>query len=1025
MRRGTTFFGRAAPVPSARRRLPSQQLTARDEALFNAIRQATWRLVTSSASTTPNDGSVARNRTWISLHALHDALPDDVHSDLRARRTTLLETLERCPKWFSCNEAAAGTLGLTDDAMALRETHADVTMDHLALPIPRSEDDDDGQVRATSVKIAWAGMTPVFMDVSKPILTAAEIEASRLPRLVATTMIPFGPDVPADVIAQKRTLLDESIHDAIIFPPELTAFDELYRRKGFLAPSHVLHVMLEYVPSFFVELSKVFDALPPKVRLQFYDHIGMDRHGRYKSLTRPFQDYPMLFEVEVGSFRKSLVKLNFNFPFVAQHPRFGAADRSMRQYSREFARERGVVSRDTVRFQYAATAAPSLLPSSSAMAPGSELVNIPRHLRLTKTSDLQIFQVLLSHLPRAPTVTDPAVGLYSFTPLVAWVNSFPEFDLDLLNEVPQERVLTLLTRYRRIFQLSTIDGADPNLYSPWSENPWRTAAHETAQPTAVIEAGNEEADRSDDALDVDAPSPPPAAGKKRPPPAPELDEATQARVTTFKSALADELLGLDDLLAEGGLKETFDRGDDLDDDLAASEAPTGTRSENMDNCDATDEPPGKIDWEADSSLSPDGADNAPHDEERVSRNDGVLPSLVDVQPSETLPRSFDSDGQGNRGRQERESSAYVPSSFDFLCVRRLPPSVAPGSLSDLDQSSTPDEVLLKHVLGFLTPPPPPVAVGKEEDYSALHKWRWVQIETIYRKIPPEQRFRMKPFRGLPNFMRLHGRLLEVSLDVSYVILHDATRVPPLIPSQRSFTLEERMSIPATFDSRAHETGNTAVAAVLKHDAERRATFRSVLKDSQVPTNRQQLRFLDPGNPLLDGRYLAEEIAAFLPHHPVPMMQMMSRLPPIMKAAIPASGMMKFFAKYPNLLHVAYDPVQGKTLIKRVGSSNPNDATGGAEGSSQMTLPAASVVGSNDASAVWSLTKTLQHLDEVIEGAGRRGISPAKLVRVLPRPAVKAIQREFSTAKMDEFLELYPERFEIFHIDDAVFVRKAS
>ncbi|CUG86225.1 unnamed protein product [Bodo saltans] len=1053
MRRGASYLARASPVPSARRRLPTQQLTARDEALFNALRQTAWRLINGQRGALPKgEDGVAANLTSIALplNSLLSALPDDVHNDLRARRSTLLETLERCPKWFSFQTGAAaarGVVNLTANAIALKDTHADVTLEHLTLP--KENDASEGPEKSSMVKLAWAGMPAIFIDVSKPILTAEEIESARLPRLIALTMIPFGADVPPDVIAQNRTITDESIQDALVVPPELAPFDSLYRKKGFLQPSHVLHVMLEYVPSFFVELGKVFAALPPKVRLDFYDHIGMDKHGKYRSLLRPFQEYPMLFEVEIGSFRKSLVRLNFSFPFVAQHPRFGVADRAMRQYSKEFARERGVVSRDTVRFQYSTTNNSAVGATGGVNASANDVRTTPRHLRLAKASDLQIFQILLAHLPRVPTLVDPEVGLYNFTPLVSWVNSFSESELDLLNEVPQERVLTIVTRYRRIFQLSTIDGADPNLYSPWSENPWRTAAAKSLQHNSSEETDTRSLEGSSSAARPSLPHQKTPSQKQQV--GAEMDAATEARVTSFKSAMADELLGLDDLLGEGAVKETFDRGEDNSEELVAIDdadditAPGHTNTNTYEGSGKYATPERQegeeqIEWgEELSSLQ----DDVPMDDNEFANaesNDAaelpMSPNLVENGAEKSLVEVEvqPHEGETNQLIQERHnihnikedvsdsSSSTLPSvlsSFDLLCIRRLPPTIAPGSLSDLDASTTPDEVLLAHILRFLTPPPPPVAVvgGGVEDYNLLHQWRWVQIEEIYRAIPAEQRFRMKPFRGLPNFIRLHGRLFEVSLDVSYVILHDPSRLPPLIPTQRTFTLEERMSLPATFDSKTHESGSAAVAAVLKEDAEQRAKYRSILRDSQVPTNRAQLRFLEPGNPLLNATHLIREIAAFLPQHPVPLMQLMSRLPPIMKAAIPSSGLMKFFTKHPHILSVSYDSASGKTVVSRVD---------GGQSKGGSSSPASEPIHLDNASTgVWSLSKTLQCLDEIIEGAGRRGISFSKLTRVLPRPALKAIARETSTDKLDEFLGLYPERFELIQTEDTVLVRKAS
>ena len=295
----------------------------------------------------------------------------------------------------------------------------------------------------------------------------------------------------------------------------------------------------------------------------------------------------------------------------------------------------------------------------------------------------------------------------------------------------------------------------------------------------------------------------------------------------------------------------------------------------------------------------------------------------DTKPSDLNKSHWNDDGSAAAADPPLglDGAEYVPTKFDALLVRRLPPHIAPRSLNNLDEKTTPHKALLDIVLSFLvhphalhgssstnpenlrashapysvprTPggsmvdvfPPQPVTYGG--DRSTLFglqletvnlAWRWRSIDDIYQQLSAEHKSALRSFRGLVNFLRLHGSLVEVSADKRFVIRHDRAGrlIPPLIPTQTFFTYEDRIVVKPS-------TSPQTRGKLIGDDV--RNIYENVLQGAQFPTTRNQLMLLDPQNPVLDSVILSYEISQFLPDHPVSMHSIGSRLPPILRAAL--------------------------------------------------------------------------------------------------------------------------------------------
>lgn len=89
----------------------------------------------------------------------------------------------------------------------------------------------------------------------------------------------------------------------------------------------------------------------------------------------------------------------------------------------------------------------------------------------------------------------------------------------------------------------------------------------------------------------------------------------------------------------------------------------------------------------------------------------------------------------------------------------------------------------------------------------------------------------------------------MSNDFSYVIAHDPKgRISPFRPTQKLFTIAERVLLPDNFDN-----DRTVNAVMVNENA--RKKFQSVLGNSQIPTSRKQIILLDPDNALINSYVL--------------------------------------------------------------------------------------------------------------------------------------------------------------------------
>ncbi|EPY15250.1 hypothetical protein STCU_12199 [Strigomonas culicis] len=252
-------------------------------------------------------------------------------------------------------------------------------------------------------------------------------------------------------------------------------------------------------------------------------------------------------------------------------------------------------------------------------------------------------------------------------------------------------------------------------------------------------------------------------------------------------------------------------------------------------------------------------------------------------------------------------SMSVSTPLESILVRRRPPSMSPRSWSNFDKETTPEKDIFRLIASRLAPPPSmskdPMAKENVfyqavvEIQQALTErrdippasaafqsvWRWVLVDDLYHLLSREQRQRLPFYKGLVNFLRLHGTVFELSNDFRYVIAHDPSGVPaPYTPTQRDFSFEERAILPGDFD-----TDPSATATLIGE--EDRTRHREAIGNSQIPTSRKQLAVLDPHNPLLLSSVLHEEVAKLVPPRGHMLKShLLGSLPPIMRAAFPVS-----------------------------------------------------------------------------------------------------------------------------------------
>ncbi|CCW66575.1 unnamed protein product [Phytomonas sp. Hart1] len=355
------------------------------------------------------------------------------------------------------------------------------------------------------------------------------------------------------------------------------------------------------------------------------------------------------------------------------------------------------------------------------------------------------------------------------------------------------------------------------------------------------------------------------------------DEEVQARERQLNQAIKDDLIGIDDL-AQG-----------LDDDSIIDED------------------------------GQDFEDNQPDSQEDSSSGDFMDEELPDKDAFSTEKIDsndfLDDDDETNTYTNDRHysqdpSDAPIASlDLNELYVRRLPPEIAPRSLSNFNHEITPTPELVKFTCSFLAPPPSLSKVpnnfflqcykkyrsnhgitGKENlpktaltapNEPPLLIWRWVRVQKIYLALNPEQRLTMrKIYKGFVNFLRLHGELFELSEDLMHVIAHDPQGIlAPIVPTQKDFRFQQRVVLPSDFDDDTRST-----AALIGEKA--RQKYQAILGNSQIPTLRKQLILLDPHNPLLNRDVWCDEVAQLLPNdRAIKKNTMLTKLPPILKAAL--------------------------------------------------------------------------------------------------------------------------------------------
>lgn len=928
------------------------------------------------------------------------------------------------------------------------------------------------------------------VDVSTPPLTSEEIERWKLDRLLLGKALIFDLDK-----APPKFLLPPS-EKIFSLGPEMDKIDALYRRKGRYTPSEVAHAFFPIIPSFYVELRHVFQALPPSIAYRMEQDLGPRGMG-----ANFFAGYPMLFLQRRPSHQKSAVKLNGDFWFVRSHPFFKKADRLQYKNNSDYkAHIGGVVHKNAPVGQGASTAgsaskdidlhifdilarhigwkvvkqllesigevgdggrgernaeegakdshATSSVSESTASSPVTSSVKGVREKKRSFCTE----EARQSPLHRSDHVRSSKEWAYRSVPLIAWMNRLSRGEMAIVQQVPEKRVILLLSKYVRVFQLLCAHAEDPLLFTdrdnllylcPTPGNssspketitqdrtvphpphrtvpntketvPTREAEHEERGVEDVKTEGKEKEARThkekvkaslteeeeageswhanpptsetcstsslsregqplgssctratsqpallEDSVHsaaivtpvvtqwVESGTTPCTVLKDTGSPS-ELDPIRDSGTPTASGSgslagkfnLDEELLGLDEILSPlGGKSTALLNPNDIDDDEATQvggcqgNAVSGECKEKGDEVSRNmkDKEALEVDAtqdEEEDAWQKDGGEEEKEDETNItsSRRATHTPSAAS-----TVEENGASGG-----------ALSLPTRLDVLLVRRLPPHVAPRSLSNFNATITPLPEVTSLAASFLAPPPSlrhqllNYFTASRQHHRRLHNavavvassptsdiWRWIPIQVIYKALSKLQKRQLRPFRGLTNYLRLHGELFEVSLDLMHVIAHDPQgAVSPFLPHQKTFSFEERVVLPldtaeedaATEDSRGEGAGFTATGgggACMIGEKERQR-FNDLLGDSQIPTTRKQIALLDPENPVLNNDILYEEIARLLPRHPVRKREVLAKLPPILRAAVPTRGL--FLHNCSPHIAVFYE--KGETMIQR-------------------------------------------------------------------------------------------------------------
>ncbi|KAG5468250.1 hypothetical protein LSCM1_02228 [Leishmania martiniquensis] len=678
--------------------------------------------------------------------------------------------------------------------------------------------------------------------------------------------------------------------------PQMRKIDQLHRQKGFMTPSEVAEVFIPLVPTYWVEGRHVMAAVPPEILRR----LEKATRGALTLSQIVFEHYPMLFHYSPNRFRRALVRLNSQFWFVRQHPGYGKADRTLSPF-----RHRGGVEFDAASMREDEAGVEPLYAawekaaSEGVLSLGGRATGVSHR----RPWSVETLSVLVRNLPRVPTPKESSKDMASEHPpspargkplvseryrplnLVSWINSFSPDDLAVVNRASQVSLVQLITQYVHVMQLMSLKKGDHNLFveghvllSGCGDHGWKAdtvtsrsssaSGSEREEKSGEASLGREASEEEDETTgwwSTDSVETPKGSGTaENTAESPAAGNATftvNTRERAFKQALTEELIDLDSLVEErGGYATVFDSEADS---TAFARGP-----------DETAEIGSGRDVDEHSAYRNGGGDGD-EDTTCLPHERGALPQL------------------------ERQTAATIGEITAFglpleeLYLRRLPPDVAPRSLSDLDETTSPDPELLAIAASFLASPPslrlPGIDCFFRRSQRQLRRvlrpvdeiWRWVEVKRLYAAFTAEQRRRLRGrYKGLVGFLRYHGKIFELSSDLMYVIAHDPKgTMAPIPPMERAFRYANRVYLPDDFDD------NSDRSASVVGEAERK-NFTRALGEGSIPTSRRHLLLLDPDNPLMQHEVLYDEIVKLLPDHPVPMQDMLSRLPPVMRAALP-------------------------------------------------------------------------------------------------------------------------------------------
>jgi hypothetical protein len=783
-----------------------------------------------------------------------------------------------------------------------------------------------GSAYPNSSIVHLRGSTQTFaIDTSIPPLRREEVERWALEG--SAVMKGWGLRRRSDEVQVKCLLpLDAMV---TYLGDDMRKLDQMYRQSGMYTASEVAEVFLQYVPTFPVDVRRVWQLVPNSLQ----NKIEKDLRTR-KNANSLFVHYPMLFHFRPARYATPLVQLNSKHWFVRQHPLYGKADFLLKKYRvhNDIGYQRG----DVAILPSGSVAAPLALQhvdggaaaeggtasrdSTSAAAVLSSAERAPLAVR--------VFQALIRNLPRFPTPSTDAATSASATyeqvrecpyvkqryaPLnvVQWINSFPPDDAKFMRNVPEQSVLQVLGRYVRVFQLMSLTESDANIFVEGkillAARQERIAAGRSASVTGSRTTGNSDGEDLDEiakdegncgdvtsgasgdgdgaqhklaedkTMPVVASAPPPAQ------PATVFSADTAERAARFQQAITDDLIGVDEILSgptpDSAVEVSLTEALSPHDEEAAADRGEDSVGEHND-----DEPFswGEEEENDDSGAAEDADGNGDGGERSVDERGGW---------DEKAPSFRGSRAPLPPGASE-DNVIFFGLPLEEIYVRRLPPDVAPRSLSDWDEMTSPDVELVALAARFLAPPPS-VRTKKTINFFTqsarqynpfappLTLWRWVPVERLYRNYTVEQRhYLRREYRGLVNFLRYHGKLFELSNDLMYVIAHDPEgKMAPFPIMERRFSSDERVVLPSNFDD------NERQSAALVGENER-ALFLRATCEGRIPTCRRHLLLLDPANPIFLSQVLHEEIAELLPNYPVRLAHVMRRLPPLLRAALP-------------------------------------------------------------------------------------------------------------------------------------------